>query len=157
MNRSSRHHHAATPITLLRHVEYKQCAGFKPSGLWYSVDGDWERWCKDEQFALHRLNALHSLEVDTSRVLILSTIEDIDRFTETYQCNPCPNLKLMPGHSIDWIGVASRYSGIEIAPYQWERRLHLGTFWYYTWDCASGCIWDLNAIKRFEVARGIEL
>lgn len=59
--------------------------------------------------------------------------------------------------AFDWIDVASRYSGIEIAPYQWKRRIHPSTFWYYTWDCASGCIWDLSAIKKFEVARGIEL
>ena len=23
--------------------------------------------------------------------------------------------------------------------------------WYYTWDVASGCIWDLNAIDNIEL------
>lgn len=33
------------------------------------------------------------------------------------------------------------------APYQWECRLDRDTFWYYSWDCASACIWNLQAVR----------
>jgi len=38
--------------------------------------------------------------------------------------------------------VSKEYDGIEIAPYQWDARLSL--IWYYGWDVASGCIWNLD-------------
>lgn len=47
--------------------------------------------------------------------------------------------------AIDWSAVAAQYGGILIAPYQWKRRLELT--WYYGWDCASGCAWDLSLIE----------
>lgn len=46
--------------------------------------------------------------------------------------------------SIDWLRVKTQYGGIEIAPYQWKRRL--SSFWYYGWDCASGAIWDRDVL-----------
>ncbi|QBI98814.1 hypothetical protein SEA_BOBBY_184 [Mycobacterium phage Bobby] len=49
---------------------------------------------------------------------------------------------------IDWGKVAADYGGIIIAPYQWSRRMD--PHWYYTWDCASGCIWNLEAIESLE-------
>lgn len=42
---------------------------------------------------------------------------------------------------IDWKAVAKEYDGIEIDPYQYERRFSEGFLWYYGWDCASGCVW----------------
>jgi hypothetical protein len=52
--------------------------------------------------------------------------------------------------SINWAGVAKDYQGVIIAPFVWDRRLHDAYSWYYTWDCASGCIWDAAAIERVE-------
>ena len=43
---------------------------------------------------------------------------------------------------IDWKKVASKYDGIEIVPYQPKARMNL--LWYYGWDIASGCIWNLG-------------
>ncbi len=42
--------------------------------------------------------------------------------------------------------VAKLYQGIIIAPYCYSIRLDNDCFWYYPWDCASGCIWDATAI-----------
>lgn len=47
---------------------------------------------------------------------------------------------------IDWDRVASKHDGIIIAPYCWQQRLKDETFWYYSWDCASGCIWHPRAV-----------
>ena len=41
----------------------------------------------------------------------------------------------------DWKLIAQEFDGIEIAPYQWEIRMDYNFFWYYGWDCASGCLW----------------
>jgi hypothetical protein len=54
---------------------------------------------------------------------------------------------------IDWSKVAAKHQGIIIAPYCYARRLTYHTAWYYGWDCASGCIWDLKAIQSVEVAQ----
>ena len=44
----------------------------------------------------------------------------------------------------------SDYQGIIIAPYLWTRRHHESTGWYYSWDCASGVIWDARAIAELK-------
>jgi hypothetical protein len=49
---------------------------------------------------------------------------------------------------IDWVRVAAEYAGILIAPYQ--RPVRHEIMWYYTWDCASACIWDTSIIERVE-------
>ena len=49
---------------------------------------------------------------------------------------------------IDWPAVATDYPGLIIAPYQWSCRMSEFTRWYYGWDCASGCIWNADAIAR---------
>lgn len=48
---------------------------------------------------------------------------------------------------IDWVKVKPLYDGIIITPYQWRCRLDPDIFWYYSWDCASGCIWNLETIE----------
>ena len=51
-------------------------------------------------------------------------------------------------YRINWRTVAEQYQGIVINPYLWERRLDGPVSdWYYGWDCASGCFWDLSSIQ----------
>jgi hypothetical protein len=41
---------------------------------------------------------------------------------------------------------AEGWDGLEIAPYL--HRMRLSSFsWYYTWDCASGCIWNASRVS----------
>jgi len=118
----------------------------KPLGLWYEVDGDWRRWCRDEAMD-HWLAGghLYRLELGAERILRLVGARDLDRFTDKYGADfaglTIP--KLLAGDSrfevIRWAAVAEAWDGIEIAPYVWSRRLQLT--WYYGWDCASGVIW----------------
>ena len=51
---------------------------------------------------------------------------------------------------MDWGYLATQYQGLIIAPYLWDLRL-FGPAWYYGWDCASGCIWDLTAVESFSL------
>jgi hypothetical protein len=46
--------------------------------------------------------------------------------------------------NINWAKVAAKWGGVEIAPFQSKRD---NVFWYSTWDCASGVVWDLDAIS----------
>lgn len=50
-----------------------------------------------------------------------------------------------------WEEISSQCDGIMIAPYQWDMRLHTLFFWYYGWDCSSGCIWNLDCIEEFKL------
>lgn len=119
---------------------------FKPRGLWVSVDDAWEVWCRDEEYELARLTHKHKIKLrDTANILLLDTTEKIRAFDEQYKLN-------MLVEKIDWLRVKQHYDGIIIAPYQWSLRYEL--MWYYGWDCASGCIWNINAIKEIIHACG---
>lgn len=48
---------------------------------------------------------------------------------------------------IDWWTLYKNYHGIQIAPYQ--NALRYKWLWYYGWDVASACIWDLGVINSF--------
>jgi hypothetical protein len=123
---------------------------FKPIGLWVSVEGigdGWREWCEAEHFALDRLTVeTEIILAPKARILRLSSPDDIDAFSEEWRGPPRPYLD--GSMLIDWPRLAENYQGIIIAPYIWERRLSDDCRWYYAWDCASGCIWDADAIAE---------
>lgn len=124
---------------------YSQRATNKPRGLWYGVDHDWRCWCEQEM--PHWMEGVADLVVNIhadANILTLSNVRDLITFTKEYTVR-----EERPGvvWQINWPTIAEKYDGIEIAPYMWEARMKEGTFWYYAWDCASGCIWNLKAIK----------
>jgi hypothetical protein len=138
-------HHTDEPFELDRTRTYEQVSNFrmKPKGLWLSVDDDWWRWCSDESFREDTFE--HNYEatlVEDANVLVIDSVESFDAFCEEYATEREPA----------WDLVATRYAGIIIAPYLWERRLAMEPtmFWYYPWDCASGCIWDLSVIDEWK-------
>ena len=146
-------HYSSEPWTLDRSRTYVRDLDrmwFKPTGLWLSVGDDWERWCRGEEFNLEGLRyKTEVVLVSDANVLRLADEDDIDRFTQKYTDHLSHNR--MPGY-VNWMPVVQQYSGIIIAPYCWPRRLTDHTMWYYSWDCASACIWDLSAIAKEEVS-----
>lgn len=129
-----------------RGYEQRDRPDAKPRGFWLSVDDDWRRWCESEEMGHWVAGGTVEFAVDTERLLILDTPYDIDQFTKGYQPegeNPAYKMCL-----IDWQRVADRYAGIIIAPYQWSRRYEMSTMWYYGWDCASACFWDLSVLTE---------
>lgn len=60
-----------------------------------------------------------------------------------------------PYHQLDWPAVVSLYQGIVITPYQWSLRHKLT--WYYGWDCASACVWDLSAVESVGELEAVEV
>ena len=134
----------------------KQELGPKPHGLWLSDDdGDpensWRSWCESGGFRLENLRYRYvgSLRSDAN-VLILRSAYEIDAFTHEYGKNPERLKGLDLQYYIDWPSFAQTYQGIVITPYCRSRRLDGNSSWYYGWDCASGCVWDMDVFDRFE-------
>lgn len=124
----------------------------KPKGLWVTplVEANWEEWCRSEQFGLERLRFRHRLILHSdANVLWIKTESQLDEFTKKYTEQPPDHMSFMRGF-IDWQTVTEKYQGLLITPYLWSRRLDSDSFWYYGWDCASGCIWSPNAFASVE-------
>jgi hypothetical protein len=123
-------------------------SSYKPNGLWYQINDSWEEWCKYEMpqwlgagsRASHKIN----LEIDKTNVLVIQTLEEFDSFHNKY-CSLHPFLNRST--YINWERVSEDYDGIEITNYLYERRHDSNSEWYYTWDIASGCIWNTDIIK----------
>ena len=114
----------------------------KPKGLWYGIDNEWLDWCNEMPGWIHQHN--YTLKLDMSKILLITNSVQLDRFTDEYKIYPLSVAKFLL--FIDWKKIALKYSGIEINPYLWERRLDMNSTWYYGWDCASGCVWNKEAV-----------
>lgn len=129
----------------------------KPRGFWITDDSEscWREWCVGERFGLEALTHKHEVVLDESGVLILRNEWELDDFTREFRVyqwwGPDGDPRKYRDICIDWAKVAERYTGLIITPYQGSRRLHDGYSWYYTWDCASGCIWKASAIKEIRL------
>lgn len=152
-------HFTNNPLGVLRAVEQPlSVAGWasphKPMGLWVSVDGDqdWKTWCESESFGLGEIRYSVTLR-EPNNILIIRSPEELLEFTAKYDKQLEMGGHSFKGHYMDWVAVAKAYQGVIITPYQWDLRLDQRTHWYYGWDCASGCIWDAQAIKRVEEVR----
>jgi hypothetical protein len=124
----------------------------KPEGLWYGIDGSWVQWCLSEDWGTNQ-KAFWEIDLDESRLLRVSNLKQFSVFEQKY-AGPDPLLEAYPDlprptkftHLIRWSAVAEGYGGVEISPYLWAMRLDRA--WYYPWDVASGCIWDLSMIRE---------
>jgi hypothetical protein len=143
-------HFTSAEAVVPRTIDDQQSHGRfgKPTGLWVSVDGDddWPSWCKSEEFRdVDSQNRFRVTLVAEANILHLTTFDDVVAFSEKYG----EASQFGVGYDdIRWAEVAANYQGIVIAPYSWQARNDRQTFWYYGWDCASGCIWDAAAIAE---------
>lgn len=143
-------HYTAEPLILDRSRAYEQRVHFKPRGFWVSVKGedDWPRWCRENDFAWARLEVRHEVTVsETANILLLDSPIKMFEFNRQYHAPMIPEQRSRYTEYIDWERVAKDYDGIIIAPYHWSLRMRDDLFWYYSWDVASGCIWNLDAIE----------
>ena len=147
-------HYSDEPVLVVRSVaqlpnDKSWHGGRKPSGFWVSVQGpdDWYSWCKAESFRDCDAQVLHEVVLaDGHGVLVISTLDDLLAFHGEFRAD---DVYSHTREVIDWPRVARKYRGIIIAPYRWEQRLNAPCDgWYYSWDCASGCIGDAAAIAE---------
>jgi hypothetical protein len=132
-------------------MEQLPVPSFKPKGLWVTVDGefDWPTWCKQEEF--HEADLQYKFRValnPDANILYIQGEQELREFNSWAG----ETLVLAGGHEfpgyVNWNKVAEKYQGIVISPYVWSCRLDYDVHWYYGWDCASGCIWDADAIQE---------
>jgi hypothetical protein len=114
-----------------------------------SVEGedDWRSWCEAEHFSEPKWQTEIHL-TGQGRPLLNLTPADIDAFTIEWRKN---GWEAWSRRAINWPALTVKYGGIIIAPYSWEHRLKDETSWYYSWDCASGCLWDARTWRAGDV------
>lgn len=126
---------------------------FKPRGLWITPensndDQTWSSWCQSENFEIDRLKYRYEIELnDSPNILMLKSPEEIADFSHSWMKAA---YRISDYFAIPWNEVKEKYDGLIITPYQWSMRHNMDAPWYYSWDCASGCIWNLDAIKSFK-------
>ena len=137
-------HYSAEPLGEILSVSQQPRSRVKPEGLWVATDEGWKELFQKRAWPRQRLR--HQTKIILAReakILNLSGANDIYGFTATHD--------LDHGMRIDWNGVAEQWHGIIIAPHCAEKAQSLSSIWYHFWDCASGCIWNAEAIERVEV------
>jgi hypothetical protein len=158
-------HYSAEPVEQFitvpdweRGGRYGRIAADKPNGLWVSDDdcvANWRDWCEGERFGCdHYVWAQELRLTDQANILFLRDADDLDRFSAAHGMQLFPAFSGYASIYIDWKPICRDYSGIVITPYVQRRRLEL--FWYYGWDCASGCIWDGRAVQSIGPAEPVE-
>ena len=160
-------HYSSTVVKLDRTHRYRQSdRDLKPHGFWVTIPGedDWPTWCRQEQFAEHRLRFEHEVILrPNANIRVISTPEQLDAFTDEFRTKEgephwsdaiTSSYRVTSGYSeygywrknyLDFTKIKPMYDGLIIAPYLWTRRHEY--MWYYGWDVASGCIWNLDAIS----------
>jgi hypothetical protein len=138
-------HLSDNPKLTVHPVEQKGLLGIgKPNGLWYGLGNSWAEWAYYNMPDMIK-PYVYRLELKPRRLLVIDSLEAFDAFEKTYKVNG-----ISPRFAeIDWKRVASKYCGIQIAPYFWQRRMN--SFWYYGWDCASGCVWSPVSLKSVKL------
>jgi len=140
-------HFSKNQFSLDKERTYLQGLSFKPHGLWVSDESasmSWSEWCRREHFQEQNLEYRTELDIALSEVLLISSARDMKLFHLAYRAAlPCSNSMTL----INWAKVAKDHMGIIVTPYLWDFRLKFEYIWYYGWDCAGGCIWDLTCIR----------
>ncbi len=164
-------HYSEKPIEKLRQdfhdAHWKEIPIFnKPHGVWVSVedyvdDENWKTWCESENFRLDGLTYRYFVKIKhESKILHITNTKELESFSlkykgnnpaDSYVFNIYKNSKAYI-YIIEWNNVLEEYDGIIIAPYNWECRcMNSTTSWYNGWDCASGCIWNIDVIESMEL------
>jgi len=132
-----------------------QKTDLKPEGVWYGCGDSWLKWMSREVPKwLDAVNYIYELELDQEFILTITNEEQFKRFEREYwgrapwqgrggwtDTGPPDGQFEM----IEWDTLIGQYDGIEICPYLQQFRMS-NSQWYYTWDVASGCIWDSESL-----------
>ena len=132
-------HMSKTPFELEKRI-FTQRATMKPNGFWYGFGNEWIDWVRSEMPDWEG-KYIYEVDIGNTNVLKIDTHFDLMKFHRKY----AERKQIARDDLLDWSEVAKEYDGIEINPYQFEARYQY--MWYYGWDVASGCIWNLNNVK----------
>lgn len=131
-------------ISELEKRQYIQKHGDKPDGFWYGFGNEWIDWTEIAG-PEYKGEYVYEVDINGSNVLQIKDYSEFIEFTKEYGSRE----QIAPGiiFSIDWPRIELKYDGIEINPYIGQVRHNTKTIWYYGWDVASGCIWNLNKVE----------
>lgn len=150
----------------------------KPNGFWYDLEGEWVSWCSSGyRFGYY----YYALDLDFSKILTIKNLKQFKKFEDEYKIRPfihrwmdaiyekfqqekdrTPEMERFieamgtlnrpdglhhNDFDIKWACVAEKHAGIEIPLFQRS----LESKWYDTWDCSSGVVWDISAIKGIKL------
>jgi hypothetical protein len=137
-------HMSNKPIHKLEKRQYIQIPDTKPHGLWYGFGDEWIDWTEMAN-PERKGKYIYETYINGSNILQIKDCSEIEKFTKEYGSGK----QIIPGKifSIDWFRTNIKYDGIEINPYLDQARLLDKFLWYYSWDIASGCIWNLEKVK----------
>lgn len=142
--------HSSLKQELIKPMNRDNIIHGKPWGLWFSIESseyNWSWWCKAENFHLYRMKWVNTLLFKPdARIVYLDTLKKVLRFNKLFCINPYPDMPFSLRY-LDWTQVLPLCDGIIISPYFWQLRMRIESFWYYTWDCASGCIWNFDTFS----------
>ena len=88
-----------------------------------------------------------------AKICFIDSREQLSEFTKKYGLRPGGERRVP---AIDWMRVATEHQGLVVAPYIAEHTRHPTLFWYGAWGCASGCIWNKDAISEIKLIREAE-
>lgn len=140
------------PITLNTNKVYTQPSAMvafeKPQGLWYGFGNAWIKWVRSEMPEWEG-NYLYEVDLGGSNILVLKTVGDMISFYKRFSGGKKKGYMSGFGGAYDipiqWDNVSKKYDGIEIPKY--FNSLRMVMTWYYGWDIASGCIWNLKNVS----------
>jgi len=118
----------------------------KPKGLWYSCGDDWIQWASSEMPGMiNKANYLYKIEVNYDKIKTVHSEAEFTFLEKEYGAK-----SMIGGTVIDWKKLQDDgFAGIEICPYFNNKRYTAQ--WYYSWDVASGCIWDPAGLVDFKL------
>ncbi len=123
----------------------------RPRGLWVSVVGDRD-WPSLKPGDLRSQHQYEITLADDAKILWIDGKVQLSAFTKEYGHKPSGERR----RAIDWVRVATEHQGLIIAPYIAEHTKYPTLFWYGAWGCASGCIWNKDAISEIKLIRAGE-
>lgn len=131
-------------IYKLEKRHYTQRPDDKPYGFWYGFGNEWIDWTIIAG-SERKGEYVYEVDINGSNILQIKDYSELIGFTKEYGSSK----QIAPGiiFSIDWPRIELKYDGIEINPYIGKARLNTKNLWYYSWDVASGCIWNLDKVK----------
>lgn len=144
----------------LKDRNYQSIIDFKPDGFWLSCelpDGDegvnWYDWCISEGFEIHRLRHIYEVSIKPdNQILYLTTPDEVLKFSKRYSSGIHLQVTNRTYKDrINWEPIHEKYDGVVICPYFWTLRTNLECIWYNSWDCSSGCIWNLSIIEDIKL------
>lgn len=121
-------------------IHTKPILGFpkpKRGGLWTSPiysENSWRKWCEREDFHLERLNKSFRLEIDTSNLLIINSLDDL-----TQKMVHPHIMELDPSGFpyINWERLVNLYNGIWLTARGEAETRYSHPYSLYGWDCET--------------------